>query len=272
MLSNLSFAQMAIVISLSIIPSFILLFLILYSDRKNREPVPLIIISVISGLFTISLSLLIDKIFLKLNISNDILLSYNNYNIFKIIILASVEEFSKWFVLYIFLSHNSSYDDIYDGFVYSSIISLSFALTETIMYVFSETAFQDMTNLAILRNITSVPLHIVCGIIMGYNISLVKFSKYKKNKMFKLSKSLLIPIFVHSLYNLFFSILSFRNINNYISVVIMVLFIMGIYVLGCLYILETVVLNKIFMNNLIYDKDYDYLMTRQEFLMRRSNK
>ena len=130
MLSNLSFAQMAIVISLSIIPSFILLFLILYSDRKNREPVPLIIISVISGLFTISLSLLIDKIFLKLNISNDILLSYNNYNIFKIIILASVEEFSKWFVLYIFLSHNSSYDDIYDGFVYSSIISLSFALTE----------------------------------------------------------------------------------------------------------------------------------------------
>jgi RsiW-degrading membrane proteinase PrsW (M82 family) len=129
-----------------------------------------------------------------------------------------------------------------------------------------------MTNLAILRNITSVPLHIVCGIIMGYNISLVKFSKYKKNKMFKLSKSLLIPIFVHSLYNLFFSILSFRNINNYISVVIMVLFIMGIYVLGCLYILETVVLNKIFMNNLIYDKDYDYLMTRQEFLMRRSNK
>ena len=37
-------------------------------------------------------------------------------------------------------------------------------------------------------------------------------------------------------------------------------------------ILETVVLNKIFMNNLIYDKDYDYLMTRQEFLMRRSNK
>jgi hypothetical protein len=26
------------------------------------------------------------------------------------------------------------------------------------------------------------------------------------------------------------------------------------------------------MNNLIYDKDYDYLMTRQEFLMRRSNK
>ena len=85
MLSNLSFMQMAIVISLSIIPSFIMFFLILYSDRKNREPVPLIIISVISCLFTIILSLLIDKVFLKLNISNDILLSYNNYNLFKII-------------------------------------------------------------------------------------------------------------------------------------------------------------------------------------------
>ena len=272
MLAGLKFSEIATVLFFSIVPSMILLFFILYSDRKNREPAPLIAIALISGLFTISLSLMLDKIFLNINFTSSFLSTYNNYNLFKIIILAFIEEFSKWFVLYVFLSHNSAYDEIYDGFVYSSIISLSFAFVETLMYVFNESSYQDMTSLAVLRNLTSVPLHIVCGIIMGYHISLTRFSKEKKRKAFQLLKAIFIPTFVHSLYNIFFSLLSYKNVNNETSIIIMALFVIGIYILGTLYTLEISTLNKIFTHNSKYEKKYNYLMNQNEFLLRSANK
>lgn len=54
-----------------------------------------------------------------------------------------------------------SFDDIYDGFVYSAIIALSFAGMKTVMYVFKEVTFYDMASLAIIRTFTSIPLHLV---------------------------------------------------------------------------------------------------------------
>ena len=55
------------------------------------------------------------------------------------------------------------------------IIALSFALIETFLYVIREDSYQLMSSLALLRNFTTIPLHITCGIVMGYYVSISKF-------------------------------------------------------------------------------------------------
>ena len=206
-LQSLNLFELLGVLVLSLVPTIILTSLVLISDKKSREPLKLIIICIFSGLFTISFSLLIGRIVLpQFDLFKDTLFSLETFSVIRIIILAMIEEYSKLIVLYVFMSHNEKFDEIYDGFVYSALIALSFAGMETLMYVFNEPSYQDMTSLAVLRNITTIPLHLVCGIAMGYYVAIERFSKTKFQKIRKISKSILIPTFIHAVYNSFFSL------------------------------------------------------------------
>lgn len=266
---TLDLSKLSVVILLTIVPSILLLVLILYSDRKSREPLLMILICIFSGVFTICFSLIIDKIIIKAHlIAGDLITDMNSYSVYRIIMLAGVEEYAKLFILFLFLYRNKSYDDIYDGFVYSSIIALSFSLIETFMYVFSENSYSGMTSLAILRNFTSIPLHITCGIAMGYFVSLEKFSKTKKKKFINMLLSLLIPTAIHSIYNVFFSIVSLSDVTS-VSVLPIILFVISIYFVGILFINKTSALNRIFVHNGLYPKKYSYLMRKNEFVYSR---
>lgn len=265
-LSILDYPKLTVVLLLTILPSILLLMLILYSDRKSREPLLMILICVFSSAFTISLSLLLDKLIVKFHLINgDLFTSVNAYSVYRILMLAGVEEYAKLLILYLFLFKNKSFDDIYDGFVYSSIIALSFSLVETFMYVFTESTYQDMTSLAVLRNFTAIPLHVACGIVMGYFVSLEKFSKTKSNKIKNMVCALLIPTFIHTVYNVFFSVVSLSNTSN-MSLIIIILFVLSIYFIGIMFILRTSDLNKIFITNGSYPEKYSYLMRKNEFV------
>ena len=145
------------VIFISILSSIIFTSVILYSDRKSKEPSYMIALALLSGVFTIAVSLLVGKVILPhLNYLN-----YESYTFVKVLIFAFVEESAKLTVLYFFIQKNSNFDDVYDGFVYSSLIALSFAAFETVMYVFTETEFSSMIHLGIIRGITSIPLHLI---------------------------------------------------------------------------------------------------------------
>lgn len=267
----LDFQKLLIVLILTIFPSILMLSLILYSDRKSREPLLMILICIFSGAFTICFSLLLDKAIIALNLLDDSLFpTANSYSVYRIIILAGVEEYAKLLVLRVFLYKNKSYDDIYDGFVYSSIIALSFSLIETFMYVFSEQTYSDMTTLAILRNFTSIPLHIVCGIVMGYFVSLQKFSKTKKNRFLFMTCSFLIPTLIHSIYNIFFSVIMLDT-SSTISTMVIILFILSIYFIGIYTIMRTNSLNQIFINNGYYPKKYSFLMRKNDYIYKESS-
>ena len=271
-LNTLNLSELLIVLVLTVVPSILLLMLILYSDRKSREPLLMILICVFSGAFTICLSLIIDKIILKIHlIGGDLFTDVNSYSVYRILLLAGVEEYSKILILYLFLYRNKDYDDIYDGFIYSSIVALSFALVETFMYVFTESAYSDMTSLAILRNFTSIPLHISCGIVMGYFVSLEKFSKQKNKKFKNMTCALFIPTLIHTIYNIFFSVISFSSNSNAIIIMI-ILFVMSIYFIGVMFIMKTSSLNKVFINNGFYPRKYSYLMKKSEFTYNQSRR
>lgn len=266
-LNSLSTLDIIIVLLLSLVPSFILLSLILYSDRKSKEPMHLILICLFSGIFTIGLSLILGNIIIpSLDLISTKFINNIEFNILKIIILALIEEYCKLMVLYFFISHNKSFDDIYDGFVYSTIIALSFAVFETLIYVFGESTFSQMSTLAILRDFTTIPLHLVCGIIMGYYIGVEKFSKSKKFKLRKLIKSLLFPTLVHTLYNTFFSIVIILFKDSNFFILIFFIFIFMIYLIGIIYIKRVKKMNVIFMGNGDYPKNYNVLMTKTEYI------
>ena len=267
---NLDFSQTMIIILLTVVPSLLLLTLILYSDRKSREPVLMLLICAFSGAFTICLSLIIDKIILKYHlIGGDLFTDSNAYSIYRIMILAGVEEYVKLLVLYLFLYRNKAFDEIFDGFVYSSIIALSFSLVETVLYVINEATYNDMTSLAILRNFTAIPLHVTCGITMGYFVSLEKFAKSKTKKIINMILALMIPTLIHTVYNVFFSIVSFSN-NSSSSIFVIILFILSVYFIGIMFIMRTTALNKIFISNGLFPRKYNYLMRRNEFAYKES--
>ena len=262
----LDFSKLLVVLMITILPSVLMLSLILYSDRKSREPIPMILICILSGAFTICFSIIIDKLIVTLNIVNASMFpSQNSYSVYRIMVLAGVEEYAKLLILHLFLYKNKAYDDIFDGFVYSSIIALSFSLIETVMYVFREQTFADMTSLAILRNFTSIPLHLVCGIAMGHFVSLQKFSKTNGRKLLFLLLSLFIPTMIHTIYNVFFSVV-LMDATSIATLIIVILFVLSIYFIGVLFILKTNKLNIIFINNGYYDKHYKFLMRKNDFV------
>lgn len=250
------------VIGLSLLSTFIFIALILYSDRKSREPLYMIFLSLVSCIFTICLSLLLGQVLLpKLEIISSGLFDYRTCNILKIVLLASIEEYSKLVVLYLFISKNSNFNDVYDGFVYSSLIALSFAALESLIYVFSEPNIDNMTSLAILRGITTVPLHLICGISMGYFMGREKFTWGTKARAKNLILCLLFPTFLHSIYNFTLANIIRRYLNSSFLTVAIVLFFLPFYVIGVIFIDKIKSLNKKFKNN----EHYKNLMTNDEY-------
>lgn len=254
------------ILGISLIPSIIMLGIILYSDRKSKEPISLILLCTISGFFTITLSLFIQNYILNtLNlVHTEQLISIQSG--LRIFVLSSIEEYCKLFILYFFFSRLKSFDDIYDGFVYSAIIALSFAAIETVMYVFKEVTMIDQSALALTRTFTAIPLHLVCGIVMGYYIALEKFSKKKKYKILELIKSITLPIIIHSIYNIILTFVPVYTTNTTIIQIFIISYIVSIYIIGILYIKKNKKLNELFIKNRKYPDKYKFLMHKPEFI------
>lgn len=252
-----------IVISLlSLFTTFIFIGFILYSDRKSREPIYMILLCLGSCAFTICLSLLLGQILLpKLEIISTGLFSYSTHSTIKILMLALVEEYSKLIVLYLFISRNSNFDDIYDGFVYAALIALSFAALESLIYVFNEPNIDSMKSLALLRGITTVPLHLICGIVMGYYMGVEKFSWGTKIRIFNLIKCLLMPTILHFVYNYTLTNMISKLSNDGMLIICMIIFFIPFYLIALFYLKKTKFLNDKFITN----EKYKHLMTRNEY-------
>ena len=79
MFVGLTIAQVITVIAITVLPSIFLFSLIMYSDRKSKEPFFFILLCSISGLFTITLALFIQNYLINAfslgNIDNILLLT-----------------------------------------------------------------------------------------------------------------------------------------------------------------------------------------------------
>lgn len=257
------FYERLLVLLFSLVPTLILVGFVLYTDRKSREPTKNIVICLLSGILTIALASYLENLVMPY-FSNNVILTY---------VWAFIEELSKIAIFFLFIFDNKYFDDIYDGLVYMMLIALSFAGLENIMYAFSENTISSSISLALMRDFTTVPLHVICGIVIGYFISLGSFSKDKTKKYINFLLAILIPAFIHGTFNILMNVLGNLNINyNSISSVFILEILPLLVIMVALFYLAGKVskriinLNKTFLSDGTYEKKFSYLMTNGQYV------
>lgn len=257
------FYERLVVLAFSLIPTLILVGFVLYSDRRNKEPVRNIVICLLSGILSVALSGYLEQLVMPY-IANNTILTY---------IFAFIEEISKMAIFFLFVFDNKYYDDIYDGLVYMMLIALSFAGLENVMYAFSESTIQESISLSIMRDITTIPLHVICGIIIGYFLSLSSFSKDKEKKYVNVLVALLLSGALHGTFNSLMNLLGNLNINynNSLQVILfealpLILIMIALFIVAVKFIKKNIKLNEVYMENKEYDTKHKYLMTYDEYM------
>jgi protease PrsW len=174
---------------LAILPPLLIAYYIYKKDKYDVEPKKLIIKSFLFGCLAI-----IPAIFLEIFAQA----IFTNLFLFVFFGIALVEEGVKYFFLKKYLFNKTDFNEPMDGIVYAVMISLGFATVENIAYVFNNEGEEFFT--AVIRMFTAIPLHAVCGVLLGYFVGLAKFSDNSKPLLYK---GLFIATLVHGLYNYF---------------------------------------------------------------------
>ena len=174
---------------LAILPPLLIAYYIYKKDKYDVEPKKLIIKSFLFGCLAI-----IPAIFLEIFAEG----IFTNLFLFVFFGIALVEEGVKYFFLKKYLFNKTDFNEPMDGIVYAVMISLGFATVENIAYVFKNEGEEFFT--AVIRMFTAIPLHAVCGVLLGYFVGLAKFSDNSKPLLYK---GLFIATLVHGLYNYF---------------------------------------------------------------------
>ena len=177
------------ILILAVLPPLLIAYYVYQKDKYDKEPKSLIIKSFLFGCLGI-----IPAIFLELFTKG----MFTNLFLYVFFGIALVEEVVKYFFLKKYLFNKPDFNEPMDGIVYAVMISLGFATVENIFYVFNHPG-QEI-QVAVMRMFTAIPLHAVCGIILGYFVGLAKFSDNRKPLLYK---GLFIATLVHGLYNYF---------------------------------------------------------------------
>jgi len=181
---------MAILLA-SLAPVFIILFYIYFRDKYDREPLGLLIKSLVVGMLIVIPIVVVERLLVAVMppIGKVPAAAYNAF-----LVAGSTEEVFKFLALYLLVWKSPSFDEKFDGIVYAVFVSLGFAAVENVLYVL-EGGYQT----AIVRAITAVPAHALFGITMGYYLGIARM--YSELRKEYLRKAILIPILLHGIYD-----------------------------------------------------------------------
>lgn len=180
---------------LAISPVLIIVLYIYIKDKYEKEPMRLLVYNFLLGAIV---SIVITTL---LYIIIDIPLPLKNHNsvfeqfIKAFFVVGLSEEFSKYIIVRYYSQTNAAFNEPFDGIVYAVMISMGFAATENIMYV-----FQGGMEVGLIRAFTAVPAHATFAIIMGYYMGKAKFSK---NRLVLNLTGLFLAALFHGTYDFF---------------------------------------------------------------------
>jgi len=158
--------------ALALAPGAAIVLYIYLKDKHEREPLGLLFRSFFFGVLSVFVTLLISKI-----LDNFITIDEQHIGeqaIHAFLIVALVEEFSKFIFVRGILYPNKNFNEPFDGIVYSVMVSMGFATFENILYV-----VEGGYGTAIMRMFTAVPAHATFAILMGYYLGKAKFEHKK---------------------------------------------------------------------------------------------
>lgn len=183
----------------AIAPAIILLNYVYKKDKAEKEPINLLLSLLVQGCIAVILSLIFETIGDRL-VSGVLDPKTKWYWIvFAFLVVATVEEGSKFFLLKRKTWNNPNFNYRFDGIVYAVFVSLGFAGIENIGYVLGYGL-----SIAPTRALISVPGHMVFAIYMGYYYGRARWFAnygYQKEAQSSLRYSLLSSIFYHGFFD-----------------------------------------------------------------------
>jgi len=202
---------------LAIAPVFSIILYIYIQDKHEKEPRGLLISSFLFGAIVSIFIVFVLYFFTGRLIPVTDKFSIWQQFIQAFIVVALVEEFSKYVIVKYYAQPKKEFNEPYDGIMYAVMVSMGFACTENIMYVI-DGGFET----AIVRAFTAVPAHATFGILMGYFMGKAKFSN---NRLVLNLTGLLLATLFHGAYDffLFINFIPGISIGAFISLAIAII-------------------------------------------------
>lgn len=194
-----------ILFALSIAPGIAICLYIFLKDRFNKEPKLNLFVCFLLGCISILPAVLI-QLFTAKPVEHLMGEGIAFTAFFSYVIVAISEEGSKYVMLRYYAFPKKSFDEPFDGIVYSVMVGMGFATIENIGYV-----MQHGIGTAFLRMFLSVPAHATFAILMGYFVGKAKFIPAKRN--FYLFLGLFWAVFFHGT----FDFLLFMQQNTWVK-------------------------------------------------------
>ncbi len=186
--------MLLILLALALAPGIAISVYIFDQDHHEREPVRLLIKSFFYGVASVFVTLGISyAIEWVVYIEAD---TFWEHAVDAFVIVALVEEFSKFIFVRWLLYPNKNFNEPLDGIVYAVMVGMGFATIENILYVMN-----GGISVALLRMFTAVPAHATFAVIMGFFVGEAKF--LQRNRGMYLLIGLLAATVFHGFYDLF---------------------------------------------------------------------
>lgn len=180
---------------IAITPAIIVLAGIYLSDRHDREPFKLLMLTFILGALAVIPAIVVEELLIKVNVFPGIFGAFFN----AFVVAGCTEEYFKRLVVLKVPYKTSYFNEKLDGIVYGVFSALGFATVENIIYVVF--TYTNNPFVGLYRGIFSVPAHAIFGVTMGYYLSLSRFDKDKERKKSYMAKSLYAPIILHGVFD-----------------------------------------------------------------------
>ncbi|NCU03507.1 MAG: PrsW family intramembrane metalloprotease [Chitinophagaceae bacterium] len=198
-----------LLLALSIAPGIAISLYIFWKDRFNREPHLNLIVCFVLGCLSIIPAIIIQLLTVK-PVERWMGEGIFYTAVFAYLIVGFSEEWSKYIMLRYYAYPRKSFDEPFDGIVYSVMIGMGFATVENILYV-----QQHGLGTAIVRMFLSVPAHATFAILMGYFAGKAKFKPQRRK--FYLFTGVFWAAFFHGTYDFFLFLQGDPLVNKYLS-------------------------------------------------------
>ena len=201
----------------------VVILIYVYKQDYFPEPKKLVFKTFLFGCATV---LGIDLIIPVLDNFSETNFKGETYYFFDSFIRAAfVEEIFKAIVIVFYCTRKSAFDEPMDGIIYGVAASLGFAAYENIHYIQYFSQKTSLIDISLVRAFSAVPMHALCGVMMGFLITLSIFEK--KHNYINLFLAIFIPVGMHGLYN--YSLGSKVVSYHLTNVILFVFFLRAIY-------------------------------------------
>ena len=207
-----------LLLALSIAPVIFLLVFIYRQDKYEKEPIGLLLLAFFGGMVSIPIDLTLVSFINAVFYSETVFYS-------AFIEAGFCEELCKFIILFLLIWWNKNFNEHMDGIVYATFVGLGFACVENVLYVLQAASadFSAGLSTGIVRALLSVPGHFLFAVIMGYFLSMAKFSE--QGRFGFLLASLFVAATVHGLFDWLLMISDF--IGPVFGLIVFALFIWG---------------------------------------------